>query len=88
MKTVKVATKLTLTIKRPNGKIEKVVAPNLKYITETQFKQIQRDTKAANGSEVISYEIDYENKKVMTSLSEMEYASQDHTVENMSRMGE
>lgn len=54
------AIKLTLTVKRPNGEIEKVVHPKLTFITEAQFKQIQKDTKAAGRGEVLSYEIERE----------------------------
>lgn len=54
------ATKLTLTVKRPNGQVEKVVHPTLKFITEAQFNQIQRDTAKAGRGEVLSYEIDRE----------------------------
>jgi len=54
------AIKLTLTVKRPNGKVEQIVHPSLTFITEAQFKQIQRDTKAAGRGEVLSYEIERE----------------------------
>ena len=54
------AIKLTLTVKRPNGEIESIVHPKLTFITEAQFKQIQKDTKAAGRGEVLSYEIERE----------------------------
>ena len=54
------AIKLTLTVKRPSGKVERVVHPKLTFITEAQFKQIQRETKAAGRGEVLSYEIERE----------------------------
>lgn len=64
MKNTKIPTKLTITIRRPNGDLEKVIHPTLKSITETQFKQIQRDTAKAGRGDVIDYRIDYEEAKV------------------------
>jgi len=54
------AIKLTLTVKRPNGEIEKVVHPKLTFITEAQFKQIQKCTREAGRGEVLSYEMERE----------------------------
>jgi hypothetical protein len=54
------ATKLTLTVKRPNGEVEHVVHPTMTTITDVQFKQMQRATKAAGKGEVVSYEIERE----------------------------
>ncbi len=87
MKTVKIATKVTITIKRPNGKVEKVSNPNVKNMNNKTFEIAKKATFKANGSTMISYHVDYEYKKVM-SKSEMLAASEDQTVNNMSRMGE
>lgn len=57
------ATKLTITIKRPSGGIEKVVHPKLTFITPAQFEQIKRETKAAGRGDVLSYEIEREQVK-------------------------
>ena len=67
MKNTKIPTKLTLTVRRPNGDLEKVVHPKLKSITEAQFKQIQRDTAKAGRGNVINYKIDYEEVKIYKS---------------------
>jgi len=66
----KIATKLTLTVKRPNGVIEHVVHPTLKAVTEAQFKQIQEGTRAAGRGEVIDYKIDYRETKAYRNTAE------------------
>lgn len=73
--------KLTLTVKRPNGQIEKVIHPTLKSITEAQFKQIQRDTAAAGRGDVLHYHIEYKTVSAYKNSFEAMLA-------NTSQMGE
>ena len=66
--------KVELTVKRPNGKIEVVVHPTLKFLSVSQFKQIQDDTAKAGRGEVISYALDGRVPSIPT-LGEIKAAS-------------
>jgi len=91
MKTIKTATKLTLKmIRKGSDDIVTITHPTLKSITKKQFEQIQAETLKANGNKVLSYEIEYAEKEVMTRKTELFSAGidSDNTVSNMSRMGE
>lgn len=57
-KTIKVQIRdhLLLTVVRPNGVTEVVKHPTIKYVTENEFKTIQKMTKDAGRGDVISYE--------------------------------
>lgn len=85
MKTIELADRLELTVKRPNGITETIVHPTLKGITETQFKQIQRDTKAAGRGEVLFYH-NYTKKVVVSNFKSSD--SGDSEIIKMMRMGE
>lgn len=56
-KTIKVQLRdhLLLTVVRPNGTTEIVKHPTIKYVTEREFAEIKRMTKAAGRGDVISY---------------------------------
>lgn len=50
------STKITITIKRPNGEIETLdVTKQFPNITDAEFARIQASTKAAGRGEVLSY---------------------------------
>ncbi len=88
----RVATKVTLKIKRPNGEIEYVVPPTLKSVTPAQFRQIQAATMAADRGEVLGYNVEYKDvgRPTIKSSSDLFYAGaeRDTTTDSMSRMGE
>jgi len=90
MSMVKVPVELLLTVKRPSGAVEVITHPSLKSISNAQFKQIQEGTKKAGRGNVISYEIKYKVKQVITTVAEMHNSSMvyDATVSDMSKMGE
>ena len=77
-------------MRRNSGDIVEITHPKLKAITDAQFKQIQRDTKAAKGHDVLSYRIEYKTQNVMTNSKEIYQAACeiDSTVDDMSKMGE
>jgi len=85
-------TKLTLTIKRLNGDIEKVIHPRLKNISKMQFKQMQVATKKAGKGDILSFDVEYKElaQATIKTSSDMFYAGvhTDNTVSNMSRMGD
>ncbi len=87
MKTFKAPIKVTITIKRPNGEIEKVVHPTLKTINDSNFKVMKTAMKKAGKGDCLSYDIEYKSISGM-SKSEMMRAGNDNTVDNMSRMGD
>lgn len=72
--TYQVPAGVEIVIKRPNGKVETIMHPTLKQITENQFKQIQRDTKNAGRGDVISYTNIQETKAKVIELSEADQA--------------
>ena len=87
MKSIKLVDYIELTIKQTDGAI-KTIKTTLKYMDEVNFKIIQKNTFEANGRKVLSYKKIMKEGNVFSSKSEYYRASNDTTVEDMSRMGD
>ena len=82
MKTQSINSHVEVTVRRPNGAVETVTLPGVRFINDKIFSQVRKDTKAAGRGDVLSYE---NVMKTVKAIEPSEYDRHEARMHNLMR---